>query len=156
MSSASYSTKFLVSASPQAVYKAVTSDIDSWWTEIANDVCNVGDRLIVRFEKTTSWVMTLSEAIPHRSVIWEVVEANHDLEVLARRDEWEGTTIVWTIREDEGGSRITFVHKGLSPALDCFEICASGWTYFLGSLKSYLETGRGRPFRKASDDASSE
>ena len=94
MSSASYSTKFLVSASPQAVYKALTSDIDSWWTEMANDVCNVGDRLIVRFEKTTSWVMTLSEAIPHRSVIWEVVEANHDLEVLAKRDEWEGTTIV--------------------------------------------------------------
>jgi len=100
--------------------------------------------------------MTLSEAIPHRSVIWEVVEANHDLEVLAKRDEWDGTTIVWTIREDEGGSRITFVHEGLSPALECFEICASGWTYFLGSLKSYLETGRGRPFRKASDDASSE
>jgi hypothetical protein len=78
MSGQSYSTEILISAKPESVYKAITKDIDKWWTELLNQAVQIGDLLTVRFEKTTSWMMTVSEALPNRSLIWEVVEANHE------------------------------------------------------------------------------
>lgn len=149
MSGRSYSTEILISATPESVYNAITKDIDKWWTELSNQALQVGDQLIVRFEKTTSWVMTVSEAFPNRSLVWKIAEANHDLEGISTKDEWKGTTIKWNIEGNETGSNITFIHEGLVPALECYEICEAGWGYFLGSLKNYLETGKGNPYKEA-------
>ena len=149
MSGRSYSTKILVSAEPESVYNAITNDIDKWWTELSNQARQVGDLLIVRFEKTTSWGLTISEAFPNRSLVWKVAQANHDLEGITAKDEWKGTTIKWKIAGNEKRSTVTFTHKGLVPALQCYEICETGWDYFLGSLKSYLETGKGWPYKEA-------
>lgn len=148
MSTEGYSTEISVSVKPELVFKAITRDIDKWWTELSNQALEVGDQLVVKFEKNTSWVTTVSEAIPNRSLVWKVDEANHDLEELAKKDEWKGTTIKWQIAENETGSKVTLTHQGLVPALECYEICHTGWGYFLGSLKNYLETGEGHPFRK--------
>ena len=152
MSGRSYSTEILISAKPESVYNAITKDIDKWWTELSNQALQVGDQLIVRFEKTTSWVMTVSEAFPNRSLVWKVAEANHDLEGITKKDEWKGTTIKWEIVENETGSKVTLTHEGLVPALECYEICEAGWGYFLGSLKNYLETGKGYPYKQSIAD----
>ena len=148
MSGKSYSTEILISAKPESVYKAITKDIDKWWTELSNQAVQIGDRLTVRFEKTTCWVMTVSEAFPNRSLVWKVVEAIHDVDELVEKDEWKGTTIKWEIAENKTGSTVTLTHQGLVPALECYEICHAGWGDFLGSLKNYLETGKGSPFDK--------
>ena len=149
MSGQGYSTEIVISAKPETVYEAITKDIDKWWTELSNQALQVGDRLVVRFEKTTSWVMTVSEAFQDRSLVWKVAEANHDLEGITKKDEWKGTTIKWKIVENETGSKVTLTHQGLVPELECFEICQAGWGHFLGSLKAYLETGKGYPYREA-------
>ena len=148
MSGQSYSTKILISAKPESVFRAIAKDIDKWWTELSNQAAQIGDQLTVQFEKTTSWVMTVSEAFPNRSLVWEVVEANHDLDELVEKDEWKGTTIKWEIAQTERGCKVTLTHQGLVPALECYKICHAGWGYFLGSLKNYLETGKGSPFKK--------
>ena len=149
MSIQNYSTQILISAKPDSVYKAIAKDIGKWWTELSNQASQVGDRLVVRFEKTTSWVMTVAEAVPNRSLVWEVVEANHDLEGLTKKDEWKQTTIRWKITENKTGTTVTLTHQGLITALECYKICQAGWDYFLGSLKNYLETGEGYPYSEA-------
>ena len=88
MSRRSYSTEVLISIKPDLLYKAITEDINKWWTELSNQATEVGDQLVVRFEKNTSWVMTVSEANPNRSLIWKVVEANHDIDNLSKKDKW--------------------------------------------------------------------
>lgn len=147
MSDRSYSTEIVVSIQPELVYKAITEDIDKWWTELSNQALEAGDKLVVRFEKNTSWVMTVSEANPNRSLTWKVAEANHDLANLSKKDEWKGTTIKWEIVENKNGSKVILTHHGLVPKLECFDICQTGWNYFLGSLKDYLETGKGYPYK---------
>ena len=149
LSTQSYSAEILISAKPHSVYKAITRDIDKWWTELSNQTWQVGDQLVVRFEKTTFWVMTVIEASPNRLLGWKVADANHDLKDLTKKDEWKDTTIKWEITENETGSKVILTHHGLVPALECFEICQTGWDYFLGSLKKYLETGIGYPYREA-------
>ena len=79
MSEQSYSTEILIFASPKLVYRALTEGIGKWWTELSNQATQVGDQLVVRFEETTSWVMTVSAASPNRSLSWKVVDANHDI-----------------------------------------------------------------------------
>jgi hypothetical protein len=61
----SYSTETLVSVKPELVFKAITGGIDKWWTELSNQALEVGDQLVVRFEKNTIWVMTVSGANPN-------------------------------------------------------------------------------------------
>ena len=68
------------------------------------------------------------------------------MKIYQKKDEWVGTQIVWQIEESSTGSKIKFMHKGLVPMLDCYEVCKGGWGYFLGSLKNYLETGMGTPY----------
>ncbi|MBT8401200.1 MAG: SRPBCC domain-containing protein [Rhodothermia bacterium] len=142
----SYSTVIQIFAKPESVYKAVTCEIDKWWTTSSNEALEPGDRLVVCFEKGTRWVMAVAEAVPDESVVWEVVEAYHNLESVQATDEWKGTTIQWRIGGEEVRTDVTLIHQGLVPELECFEICQAGWGYFLGSLKSYLETGTGYPY----------
>lgn len=143
----SYSTELLISAKPELVYTAITQHINQWWTELSNPATQVGDQLVVRFEKTTYWKMIVTEAIPNQSLVWKVIEAHHELDDISVKDEWKDTTISWNLSEDESGSKVTFIHEGLLPALECYEICEAGWGYFLQSLKNYLETGAGHPYR---------
>ncbi len=145
----SYSTEIKISVRPEAVYQALTNRIDKWWTESANEARQVGDKLVVRFEKATCWQMIVLEASKNQLLIWQVLEANHDLDKIARKDEWKDTSIQWRIETTEVGSKLILTHQGLVPTLQCFEICQSGWDYFLGSLKSFLETGKGYPFKAA-------
>ena len=149
MSEQSYSEEISIYAESEFVYRAITKEIDKWWTELSNQAPQVGDQLSVRFEKKTSWVMTVSEAFPNRSLVWKVDEANHDLEDLSKKDEWKGTSIKWEMVEIEAGTKITLTHQGLVPALECYNICQAGWGYFLESLKNYLETGKGYPYIEA-------
>ena len=148
MSGQSYSEEILIDAESESVYRAITKEIDKWWTELSNQALQVGDQLSVRFEKKTSWVMTVSEALPNRSLVWKVDEANHDLEDLSKKDEWKGTSIKWEMEEFETGTKVNLTHQGLVPALECYDICEAGWGYFLGSLKKYLETGEGYPYKE--------
>ena len=147
MARQSYSAEILISAKPESVYEAITGNIDKWWTELSNQAVQVGDQLTVRFEKTACWVMTVSRVIPNRLLVWKVIDANHDIEDLTNKDEWLNTTIKWEIAKNETGSKATLTHHGLVPVLECYEICHAGWDYFLGSLKNYLETGKGYSFK---------
>ncbi len=137
----------IISASPEKIYKAITEEIDRWWTALSNNASNAGDALIVRFEGSTKWTMTVTQTIPNQSLDWAVIDAHHDLADLNKKDEWKGTTIQWEIEENEIGSKVTLTHQGLVPQLACFDICHAGWRYFLGSLKAYMETGKGNPFK---------
>lgn len=144
----SYSKVFSVNVSPELVYKAITEQVDKWWTELSNKATKVGDKLLVQFEENTSWGITVSQVVLNQFLAWKVVEANHGLEILSTFDEWVGTEIEWEIKETEKGSKVIFKHNGLVPSLECYEVCENGWNYFLESLKEFLQTGEGKPFKK--------
>jgi hypothetical protein len=61
--------------------------------------------------------------------------------------EWQGTTIIFELTKDQHQSGVLkFRHVGLSPTLNCYETCESGWDHFLTSLLDYAEHGEGNPF----------
>jgi len=56
--------------------------------------------------------------------------------------DWAGTTIHFSIEPGpNGGSRLAFRHAGLTPRLECWNDCKSGWDQALASLREFAETG---------------
>ncbi|WP_420583068.1 hypothetical protein [Reichenbachiella sp.] len=62
-------------------------------------------------------------------------------------EEWLDSEIVFLFKDlDKDTIELNFEHQGLTPKLNCYEICDAGWTHFIcTSLKQYLETGKGVP-----------
>ena len=46
---------------------------------------------------------------------------------------------------------LRFRHEGLTPKLECFADCKSGWDHFIPSLAAYVETGRDNPNQSEAD-----
>lgn len=145
---ANYTREIIVSSTPGAAYKALTTDFDKWWTADCNLISESGDKITFRFG-LTYWVMRASTLIPDEIVELECIEAHHVHDSLPSSilKEWEGTKLKWEIQKQKEKTKIVFVHEGLMPSLRCFEVCEHGWDYFfVNSLKQYLDTGKGSPF----------
>ena len=92
--------------------------------------------------------MRAIQLVPDKYVELECIEANHidESSPASIRNEWEGTKLKWTIQQQGTKTKIVFIHEGLTPSLDCYNICEAGWDYFfVNSLKNYLDTGEGNP-----------
>ncbi|MEY4564392.1 MAG: hypothetical protein RLZZ618_3669 [Pseudomonadota bacterium] len=138
----------ILSASPEAVYAALSTQqgLSQWWTATCEADETVGGQARFDFNQTHK-TMRIDRLEPGREVRWHCVQAHLEAPGIAHTSEWVGTDIVFRLSpEAGGGTRLEFEHIGLTQALQCFNICQSGWTIFLGSLKSLVETGTGQPF----------
>jgi len=137
----SYQREIFVSSTPADAYRALTVDYHEWWTPGSIPIKNVGDIVTFRFGETY-WTMRVIKLNPNSYVALECIEAHHvdDRSPDSSRKEWEGTKLKWTIEKKENKTRIAFLHEGLAPSLDCYEICELGWDhYFVKVLKQYLD-----------------
>jgi hypothetical protein len=57
---------------------------------------------------------------------------------------WVGTSLAWQISPDATGTEVAFEHAGWKD--DAPEPVVQGWRHFLGSLRSFVETGAGQPW----------
>lgn len=143
-----YHRQLLLSASPTAVYQALTTQqgLRNWWTQACEVANTIGGRATFRFNRTYK-VMRIENLVPEREVRWHCVEAHIDAPALRHKNEWVGTQIIFRLSPQDGGkTRLDFEHVGLTPALQCFAICQGGWNQFLDSLQSYVDSGHGAPF----------
>lgn len=150
MSEQSYTKKLSVSVNAESVFKAITKEIDKWWTIDTNEAVTIGEILTVKFGEPYFMSMRIENSIPNKLLIWNVVGANMFIEEgrTGGNDEWVGTNIQWKITETEDGSEVSLFHEGLVPSFECYDTCKNGWDYFLESLKQFLDTGIGSPHAK--------
>ena len=147
MADKGYRTSILVDRSPSEAFRAV-NDPRGWWSEeIEGATTKVGDVFTHRFEEVHRCKIEVSELTPDRRVVWRVLENYFDF--TADKTEWIGTRIIFEIAPKNGKTEIQFMHEGLTPQYECFDLCSDAWgSYIRGSLKSLIETGQGHPNRK--------
>jgi hypothetical protein len=58
---------------------------------------------------------------------------------------WAGTSVTWQLEPVHNGTLLVFRHEGFARKDEVYEQTRGNWNYFLTSLKSYLETGKGTP-----------
>ncbi len=142
-----YSTQFSVKASPSSVLKALTQQVISWWGKVDANVAMVGDEFSIYFG-TTEWRFKVTQLTANQRMEWLCIKAHHEHNSLSNiREEWLNTIVIWDLQEQNDETIIKFTHKGLTSKLNCYEVCKTGWDYYLlTSLKDFVETGKGAPY----------
>jgi uncharacterized protein YndB with AHSA1/START domain len=146
--SADYQQTIRVKASPGALFDALTtvSGLAAWWAPVTGSG-DAGGELRFFVNSPEPLVIHVAEATRPGSVRWTVTECSF-------LPEWAGTRPVFTITAvDAGAAELRFRHHGLTPELDCIEMCSRGWDHFLASLRQYAEAGHGNPVGSDADTA---
>jgi uncharacterized protein YndB with AHSA1/START domain len=135
----SFHSTMHIDAPPEAVLAALsdTEAVTSWWGP-ATGSARVGGTLVVSFMGGRQRIVMDVEPAFENRVVWAVKEC-------PLTPDWIGTTIFFDVAEAGDGAMLSFRHQGLTPELECFDMCHEGWTHFLASLVSYAETGVGAP-----------
>ncbi len=124
-----YQKAIRLQASVSAVFDALTTvtSLGSWWTRATGSGEASGELRFFFDSPTEPCVM--------RVVLEWVVRSGFV-------DGW--VEVICPV--EGGGSELHFRHHGLTPELECIEMCTLGWNTYLASLRQYVESGHGRPF----------
>ncbi len=133
--------RVVISAPLESVYEAVstTNGVSEWWTrDGVRGESSEGSRLQFFFgQPEPAAVMEVARLDPAGHVRWACVEG---------ADEWVGTTIAFDLTRQGDDTVVLFTHADWREPVEFMAHCSARWAYFLFSLKSYLETGKGTPF----------
>ncbi len=129
-----------ISAPRNDVVEALTapSRIGEWWTldGVTGDP-TPGGRLEFRFGgPEPAAVMEIGTVRPDK-VSWHCAGG---------ASEWVGTDVTFELTESSDETVLLFTHAGWRDATDFMAHCSARWAYFLLSMKSLVETGKGTPF----------
>ena len=128
-----------IHASPERVYSAVTTaeGIRNWWTREVRLDSQIGGTGEFRFNRgRTVTQVRVDEVEPPVRVRWTTIFSNAPAG-------WMGSTIVFDLRRENGGTVLSFTHCGLRVADEGFLRLSAGWAYYLTCLQRYLEKGYG-------------
>ena len=120
------------------------SQVREWWTKgFEGQSERAGDTFTTRFGDT-SVDFEVAELVPGRKIVWKVVDCN--LPFTRDRKEWKDTTVVWELSGDARRTTVSMTHHGLVPQVECYELCKTGWNFYVGeSLRKLLTEGKGLP-----------
>ena len=127
-----------IEAAPQRVWGALTlqDEIVQWWAYEARVKPEVGSLAEFRFRQG-AFVMQ-----------FEVAELDQDEKVRwisKSPPQWAGSRVTWQLTPVHNGTKLIFTQDGFAQVDEAQERTRGAWVYFLASLKSYLETGKGTP-----------
>ncbi len=143
-----YQQTVRVKASPSVLFDALTtaSALSAWWSPATGSGDTNGELQFV-MNVTEPLKIHVDEATRPTTVRWSVTECSF-------LPDWIGTRPVFTITPTDGGtSELHFRHIGLTPDLDCNDMCTRSWDHYLASLRDYVESGHGTPRYSTADDA---
>ena len=130
-----------IAATPESVFNALTQqdEIVRWWANEARVKPEVGSLAEFRFGEWGDSVLRfeVAELDAGKKVHWI-----HRLSPMAQ---WAGTSVTWHLTPVHNGTKLVFTHDGFAQVDEVYERTRGNWEYFLASLKSYLETGKGTP-----------
>lgn len=127
------------------VYKALTetAGLKGWWTDGASARPELGSTAVFDFGDKFHNEMRILELDPDKKVSWLCEEGDK---------EWIGTSLIFSLKEDDGRTTVTFEHNGWKESTDFFASCNYNWGWYLTSLKDYCEKGKGRPFPQSAEE----
>ena len=133
--------KLIVRGNAGRVFAALTeqSGYNGWWSKDCQIGRQAGDESALKFNKEGTIVsmrFRVDEIVAGKAVRWTCVA--HDM------PSWIGTSLAWQLAPDATGTEVSFEHAGWKG--DAPEPVVQGWRHFLGSLRSFVETGVGQPW----------
>jgi hypothetical protein len=151
MATTNFNTTILVDQTPKEVFDAVMN-VRGWWSEEIEG--NTTAEFNYHFEDIHRATLKVVEFEENKRVVWHVLSnyfkpgifENASNAFAHDKSEWTDTRIIFDISEQKGKTRLHFVHDGLVPEYECYDVCSNGWNHYIGqSLMSLITTGEGQP-----------
>ena len=147
MTNQDFTTTFSIDRTPGEVFTAV-NNVRGWWSEeIEGTTDRLGAEFTYHYEDVHRCKMKITEFVPGKKVVWLVLD-NH-FNFTEDKTEWKGTKVIFEVSKKDATTQLRFTHEGLVPEYECFNVCSNAWgSYINRSLRSLIETGKGRPNQK--------
>lgn len=129
----------LIDAPAEVVYRAITEQegLAGWWTVQAISRPVVGGVADFKFGDRYHTAMRIVALEPSHRIDWECIAGD---------EEWVGTRVTFALERQGDQTLLRFVHAGWRDVTDYYASSNYTWGYYLTSLKSYCEAGKGAPF----------
>lgn len=139
-----------VTATEDACFQAVATQMNEWWTQTTEgSLVKVGDKVTARFPPSFGhWTFEAKVFDRPNRIEMVCIDAHHKVEGQPEEidQEWLGTKIIWDISAAGDKTEIRMTHDGLTPTLNCWDICLDGWNHFFkSSLKAFLDGEKPNP-----------
>lgn len=128
-----------ITTDPERAFNALTQQdaIACWWTNDLSVKPEVGSLAEFCFRQRAFVIqLEIAELDAGEKVHWILRQGAPN---------WVGTSVTWQLTPVQNGTKLVFSHDGFAQADEPYESTRRTWEYFLDSLKSYLETGKGTP-----------
>lgn len=128
-----------IAGTPEKIYQALTeqSGLRAWWTEQASAQAKADTVSEFQFYGGQIKMQIKVDEISSNHIAWSPQAGVPD---------WPGTRITWDISSDDnGGTKLLFGHRNFPSYDGSFAYTNFNWGWYLSSLKSYIETGMGKP-----------
>src|SRR5689334_16915711 len=147
MTAPDFSTTILVDQTPTVVFNAINNPRAWWSEEIEGGTNKLNDVFKYHFEDLHRCEMKLTELIPGKKVVWDVLY--NYFKFTKDKTEWKDSKVIFEISQKDNKTQVRFTHQGLVPEYECYDICKNAWTkYIQESLYNLITTGKGQPNAK--------
>ncbi len=133
-------------ASAERVFAALTlpDELARWWTTDLSAIPEVGSLAEFRF----------NQGMAVRQFEVAELDAGEKVRWILRQGpaHWVGTSVTWQLMPVQNGTKVVFTQDGFAQVDALYAQTRVEWDYYLDSLTSYLETGKGTPYIKGELD----
>ena len=150
MNNNSFHSTILVNKSPAQVFDDI-KNFQGWWSEeIDGNTDKLNEPFFYHYKDIHLCKIKLVEMIPEKRLVYQVIE--NEFNFVKDITEWVDTRLIFDISTEGGQTKIKFIHDGLVPEYECYQVCNDAWSSYIGkSLKNLIETGKGNPNPKDKD-----
>ena len=144
MENKNYTSRIIVDKDVLTTFNAI-ENLRAWWSEeIRGNTDKLGETFFYHYKDVHLCKLKLIEQIPNKKLVYLITDNKFNF--TKDKSEWINTKLIFDIVKVGEQTKVTFIHDGLTPKYECYEVCNDAWTsYIQGSLKNLIETGTGKP-----------
>jgi hypothetical protein len=143
MENKNYHKTIMVDASPEEAMKKI-SQVNLWWKkDFKGSAEKLNDTFTIPFTEPSFVDFIVSELIPDKKMVWKVTDCY--LPWFRDKKEWNNTEVVFQLSKESEKTKIDFMHIGLVPEIECYDVCEKGWNGHINTLDQLINKGKGLP-----------
>lgn len=142
MEKENFTYQIISSKTPESIFELLLN-VDQWWSGLYEETIkgkshHLNDEFTFEAGQGMHYSkQKLVELVPNKKIAWLVTESK--LTFLSDAGEWTNSKLLFDISKENNKTIVTFTHDGLTPQIECYDQCYSGWTGYLNNLKKKLK-----------------
>lgn len=144
MENKNYTSTITVDKDPLTTNNSIKNFREWWSEEIEGNTDKLGESFFYHYKDVHLCKLKLIEEIPNKKLVYLITD--NEFNFTKDKKEWINTKLIFDLSAEGNKTKVIFTHEGLTPKDECYNVCNDAWTsYIQGSLKNYIETGKGKP-----------